>query len=546
MKKNVMIMLILAAMVGMLSASASAERLVNTTFEQDSADPNTWTLPTGEVQYSLGGEPDPVSEVLWQDINGANYANVSFATEIVAGEQAAFMGDTDVARLNFANSTGNDSGLFTTTAMMFQHPATNGGNYTFLLGSNGSDGTGAAWKISWEIRMHNTTDSSVELQAWDGNSLTTLVTGLSEDAWYDVKIDADYDTDTYDVFYRVHGAGTWTQEATALAFVADDPCCGHDGFGGGDAFQVVDAGCASSNAMFDNISVSIPTGIPVYVDTTFEADSVGVGSWTLPGTEWQYSLGGEIDLESRVPWQDIEGATFANVAEAVAGEQVVFLNNIDVARLRFAGDTGNGTGVFTTTSIMYQHNATNTDGYQFMMGRNGPNADPCTNWGISWEVRLQNSSDIAVELMAWDGDTLETLAAGLSESTWYDVRVDADCDAKTYDVSYRVYGSDVWLSVADDFAFVVEGAGHTSPPVHENFGGGDAFQVFDAGVASGGAAMLDNIYISDFVPLACGDWGYLDADLDKDCYVNIKDIALLAQSWLACTDPLGTDCVSVW
>ena len=40
----------------------------------------------------------------------------------------------------------------------------------------------------------------------------------------------------------------------------------------------------------------------------------------------------------------------------------------------------------------------------------------------------------------------------------------------------------------------------------------------------------------------CGDWGYRDADLNKDCYVNFADLALFALDWLKCSDPQGQDC----
>ena len=42
-----------------------------------------------------------------------------------------------------------------------------------------------------------------------------------------------------------------------------------------------------------------------------------------------------------------------------------------------------------------------------------------------------------------------------------------------------------------------------------------------------------------------GNWGYYDADLNKDCYVDLKDLAVLGQGLLTCTDPLGEDC-QIW
>ena len=42
----------------------------------------------------------------------------------------------------------------------------------------------------------------------------------------------------------------------------------------------------------------------------------------------------------------------------------------------------------------------------------------------------------------------------------------------------------------------------------------------------------------------CGDPGtvYMKADVDKNCYVNIADFALIAANWLQCTDPNNPDC----
>ncbi len=36
--------------------------------------------------------------------------------------------------------------------------------------------------------------------------------------------------------------------------------------------------------------------------------------------------------------------------------------------------------------------------------------------------------------------------------------------------------------------------------------------------------------------LTCGDWGYFATDLNKDCYVDLRDFAILAQEWLKLQD----------
>ena len=37
--------------------------------------------------------------------------------------------------------------------------------------------------------------------------------------------------------------------------------------------------------------------------------------------------------------------------------------------------------------------------------------------------------------------------------------------------------------------------------------------------------------------LGCGNWGYLYADLNEDCYVDIGDLVIIVQNWLTCSDP---------
>jgi hypothetical protein len=44
------------------------------------------------------------------------------------------------------------------------------------------------------------------------------------------------------------------------------------------------------------------------------------------------------------------------------------------------------------------------------------------------------------------------------------------------------------------------------------------------------------------IELECGDWGYKAGDMDRDCKVDLKDFAMLAQDWLACTVPDQEDC----
>lgn len=74
------------------------------------------------------------------------------------------------------------------------------------------------------------------------------------------------------------------------------------------------------------------------------------------------------------------------------------------------------------------------------------------------------------------------------------------------------------------------------------------------------AAFTGTIYIDDMYvgltsqkleladPQTCGDFGtsFLPQDINKDCYVNVGDLAEMAQHWLGCTDPTNTQCNSYW
>ena len=51
---------------------------------------------------------------------------------------------------------------------------------------------------------------------------------------------------------------------------------------------------------------------------------------------------------------------------------------------------------------------------------------------------------------------------------------------------------------------------------------------------------LDVLVLDD--DLACGDWGYLEMDFNRDCYVDVGDLALFAEQWMVCTDPAGQAC----
>ena len=44
------------------------------------------------------------------------------------------------------------------------------------------------------------------------------------------------------------------------------------------------------------------------------------------------------------------------------------------------------------------------------------------------------------------------------------------------------------------------------------------------------------------INLECGDWGYRTSDLNRDCKVDLKDLAIMSREWLACTQPEQENC----
>jgi hypothetical protein len=48
-------------------------------------------------------------------------------------------------------------------------------------------------------------------------------------------------------------------------------------------------------------------------------------------------------------------------------------------------------------------------------------------------------------------------------------------------------------------------------------------------------------FIADGGHDSCG-LNYLPGDLNKDCYINLTDFALLAQEWLKCSDVTNLIC----
>lgn len=83
------------------------------------------------------------------------------------------------------------------------------------------------------------------------------------------------------------------------------------------------------------------------------------------------------------------------------------------------------------------------------------------------------------------------------------------------------------------------------------FGGrGFAGDVDEVAIWNGALTPEEMIYVYQSgvptPPLSCQDIGdYYPADLNRDCYINLEDFAILAENWLKCNDPQRPECTDV-
>jgi len=55
--------------------------------------------------------------------------------------------------------------------------------------------------------------------------------------------------------------------------------------------------------------------------------------------------------------------------------------------------------------------------------------------------------------------------------------------------------------------------------------------------------MTDEAITEIYESYQCGGWGYLSGDVNKNCIIDLSDLALMAQDWLGCTLPADVTCV---
>lgn len=264
------------------------------------------------------------------------------------------------------------------------------------------------------------------------------------------------------------------------------------------------------------------------VNTTFEADSAGAGTWQ-GDTPW----GSNPDPVCGIQWDGADPNMVRVVtSDAYGGSQAGKVT-------RLGGDFGPsallwfGHGENTRTLTMnwfqkYDHDSSISTNYAgVIIGDMSVGADPCSsNWddralAVLMRGDAYGTWDITVEAT----DSYQVLIAGeYAENTYYEFELVLDFQTKEYTAKARLAGS------GPDWQGTVSG-GFLNADQTKSF---DYIQCKVSKVGASG--YWDNITVS----AECIGW--LQGDLNTDCYVDIKDFALLANGWLECSNPDDLNC----
>lgn len=116
--------------------------------------------------------------------------------------------------------------------------------------------------------------------------------------------------------------------------------------------------------------------------------------------------------------------------------------------------------------------------------------------------------------------------AAVSYDTWYDVELEKDglvCTARFKEAAGSTWTEWTYTLASED----------------------DDFDIHYVCIQTRlGYAGVDNISTFDPEPAVCGDPGtvYKRSDANRDCSVNLLDVAVMAGEWLDCTDPEQANC----
>ena len=181
-----------------------------------------------------------------------------------------------------------------------------------------------------------------------------------------------------------------------------------------------------------------------------------------------------------------------------------------------------------------------------------------TDHRLRWKARLSSLDDVA-RLTAGVGSpagllwfemnqvplTIEWTGGSVPvvEDTWYEMIVEVEDGGTswTWVGQYRAWGGSEWGSWSP------MGSGTAPAGWSPGSVGMQSIWAFDVSIDS----VIDDVVFEAITdPTVCSEaieQGYgLEADVNEDCYVNIEDVAEVAQEWVQCVNPIDEDCDKPW
>jgi len=121
-------------------------------------------------------------------------------------------------------------------------------------------------------------------------------------------------------------------------------------------------------------------------------------------------------------------------------------------------------------------------------------------------------------------------------------------NASPLDLETSIYNDQDWQipkSAGKIRIGAVSNYSESGEPADQSFGGLiDQVRIFDAPIPKWaehtGTPGIVEMYRDDGGHVSCD--GYMEADVNEDCYITLADFALVAKDWLECDDEANADC----
>jgi hypothetical protein len=248
-----------------------------------------------------------------------------------------------------------------------------------------------------------------------------------------------------------------------------------------------------------------------------------------PGTRY---ASGDIDKDCKVDWRDF--ARFALPSAACTPFSDNFDDgNISDWTVTVSGDATFGVSTGKFVSPPYSVHMSSTGNYMAMGVSPVYELDLTKDYNVSFDFLLPHTNnhwfevfnnhqtylviDYSTDLKWYVEPGPAQLIMNLQTNRWYRIELKVHQLTSTYDV-------------------YIDGEPKATCPFWTHAGFENTFRIGDRADDSTdrGEAYWDNIVIEQVK--------YSDGDINKDCKVDLQDLALFAETWLMCTDPNQANC----